>query len=174
MALLQSEIEELERRKASLNLNPNFESDLDKLNRIKYQINLSSSEIGRLELRKDLILEAQREMQSGVSNIDVQQLKQIYQQATSLVSGIQKTFQELHDFHNRMVESKIRFITQDLPKINANLTAQREHLNRLLAEEAKLSAAITQSDSFNVLEQLVVELNAKYQRRANMKTHCAN
>ncbi len=162
MALLQSEIEELERRKESLNLNPNFESDLDKLNRVKYQINLTTSEIGRLELRKDLISEAQREIQSGVSTIDLQQLQQIYQQATSLVRGIQKTFQELLDFHNQMVESKIRFIAQDLPKIDAKLTAQREHLNRLLAEESELSAAITQSDSFEVLEQLIVELNAKH------------
>ncbi len=165
LSLLQSEIEELERRKASLNLNPNFESDLDKLNRIKYQINLTSSEIGRLELRKDLISEAQKEIQSGESTIDLQQLRQIYQQATSLVSEIQKTFQELYDFHNQMVESKIRFITQDLPKIKAKLTVQREHLTRLLVEEAELSAAITKSDSFEVLEQLIVELNAKYQTK---------
>ena len=162
LTILQSELEELERRKASLNLNPNFESDLDKLNRIKYQINLTSSEIGRLELRKDLILEAQKEIQSGESTIDLQQLQHIYQQATSLVSGIQKTFQELYDFHNRMVESKIRFIVQDLPKIEAKLTVQREHLNRLLVEESELSAVITQSDSFEVLEQLIAELNAKY------------
>ncbi len=162
LALLESEIEELESRKASLNLNPNFESDLDKLNRVKYHINLTSSEIGRVELRKNLILEAQQEMQSGISSIDVQQLQQIYQQATSLVSGIQKTFQELHDFHNRMVESKIRFITQDLPKINTELTAKREYLNRLLVEEAELSTVITKSDSFEVLEQLIVELNTKH------------
>jgi uncharacterized protein YydD (DUF2326 family) len=162
LALLQLEIEELECRKASLNLNPDFESDLGKLNRIKYQINLTSSEIGRLELRKDLISEAQREIQSGVSAIDLQQLRQIYQQATSLVSGIQKTFQELHDFHNRMVESKIRFIAKDLPVIDAKLAMQSKHLNRLLVEEAELSAAITQSDSFEVLERLIAELNAKH------------
>lgn len=165
LALLQLEIEELERRKASLNLNPNCESDLDKLNIIKYQVNISSSEIGRLELRKDLISEAQREIQSGSSNIDLQQLQQIYQQATSLASGIQKTFEELHDFHNRMVESKIRFIAQDLPGINTKLIEQRAHLNRLLTEESKLSASITQSDSFAVLERLIAELNAKYERK---------
>lgn len=165
LAILQADIHELERRKASLNLNPNFESDLDKLNRVKYQVNLSSSEIGRLELRKDLITEAQRDVQSGVSNIDLPELRQIYRQATSLVSGIQKTFQELHDFHNRMVESKIRFIVQDLPKIDTNLTEQRKHLSRLLAEEAELSAAVTKSDSFDVLEKLIVELNSKYQTK---------
>jgi uncharacterized protein YydD (DUF2326 family) len=167
LALLQSEIEELERKKSSLNLNPNFESDLDKLNKIKYKINLTSSEIGRLELRKDLILEARKEMQAGESNIDLKQLQQIYQQATSLVSGIQKTFQELYDFHNRMVESKIRFITKDLPKIDEQLTAQREYLKRLLAEETELSTVIIQSDSFDVLEQLIVELNTKYQKKGD-------
>ncbi len=165
LALLQSEIEELDRRKASLNLNPNFESDLDKLNRVKYQVNLTSSEIGRLELRKDLILEAERDMKAGISTIDMNQLRQIYQQATSLVSGIQKTFQELHDFHNRMVESKIQFIAKDLPKIDEEITAKREHLNRLLIEDTELSTSITQSDSFEVLEQLIAELNSKYQMK---------
>ena len=167
LALLQSEIEELERKKSSLNLNPNFEADLDKLNQIKYRINLTSSEIGRLELRKELILEARREMQAGESNIDLKQLQQIYQQATSLVSGIQKTFQELYDFHNRMVESKIRFITKDLPKIDEQLTAQREQLKRLLAEESELSAVIIQGDSFDVLERLITELNARYQKKGD-------
>lgn len=165
LALIQSEIETLERRRATLNLNPNFESDLENLNRVKYQVNISSSEIGRLELRKDLISEAQGEMQSSESTIDTQQLQMIYQQATSLVSGIQKTFEDLNDFHNRMVESKIRFITQDLPKIEKKLTEQHQHLKRLLAEEAELSASIIQSDSFEVLEKLIVELNSKYETK---------
>jgi len=165
--LIQTDIDELERQKASLNLNPNFESDLDKLNKIKYQINLASSEIGRLELRKELISEAQKEEQESKSNIDLQQLQQIYQQATSLVSGIQKTFQDLYNFHNRMVESKIKFIVQDLPEIDAKLATQRKHLNRLLAEKTELSTVIIQSDSFNVLEQLIVELNAKYQKKGD-------
>lgn len=171
LALILSEIEELERQKASLNLNPDFESDMDKLNRIKYELNLTSSEIGRLELRKDLILEAQKEIESSVSTVDIQQLQQIYQQATSLVNGIQKTFQELHDFHNRMVESKIRFIAQDLPGIDAKLAKQRGHLKGLLFKETMLRALIIQSDSFDVLEQLVVELNAKYQLKGEYENN---
>ncbi|MCU0286118.1 MAG: DUF2326 domain-containing protein, partial [Acidobacteria bacterium] len=167
LTILQSEIEELERKKSLLNLNPNFESDLDKLNKIKYQVNFTSSEINRLELRKNLILEAREEMQSGQSNIDLKQLQQIYEQATSLVSGIQKTFQELYEFHNRMVEKKIKFIEEDLPKINMELTAKREYLKRLLAEEVQLNADIVQGDSFNVLEQLINELNARYQKKGD-------
>ena len=143
LALLKSEIEDLEIRKATLNLNPNFEKDLDNLNKVKYEINLIVSEISRLELRKDLILEAQREMQTSKSSIDIKQLEQIYRQATSLVSGIQKTFQELYIFHNQMVNSKIRFIIQDLPKLDEKLTDHHDHLNHLLIKES----GIKQSNS---------------------------
>ncbi|MDU9047659.1 MAG: DUF2326 domain-containing protein [Candidatus Electrothrix sp. Rat3] len=165
--LIQTDIDELERQKASLNLNPNFESDLEKLNQIKYQINLASSEIGRLELRKELILEAQKDMQASKSHIDLQQLQQLYQQASSLVNGLQKTFQDLYEFHNRMVESKTEFVAKDLPEIDAKLAIKRQHLNRLLAEEKELSRVIIRSDSFNVLEQLIVALNTKYQKKGD-------
>jgi len=170
LPLLESEIAELEHRKASLNLNPTFESDLEKLNRIKYQVNVISSEIARLELRKDLILETQTEIQSAKSTIDLQQLKQLYQQATSLTNGIQKTFEELHEFHNRMVESKVRFIVQDLPKVDAELGAKRGQLARLLEEESELGFAITQRDSFEVLEQLIAELNSKHHTKGEYET----
>jgi len=167
LSLLQSEIEELENKKANLNLNPNFESDLCKLNDLKYKINNISSEIGRLDLRKNLILEAQKEMSSKKSSIDLQQLQQIYQQATSLVSGIQKTFNELHDFHNLMIDSKVKFIEKDLPRINEKLHEQQNLLKKLLLEEKELSTAITKTDSFEILENLIVELNNKYEKKGN-------
>jgi uncharacterized protein YydD (DUF2326 family) len=170
LELIQVEIEEIEKKKASLNLNPNFESDLEELNNIKYQINLTSSEISRLNLRKELIIEAQEDMQAGKSNIDLQQLRLIYEQATSLVNEIQKTFDELNEFHNNMVESKIRFITQDLPKIDRKLSGQQDKLHRLLLEEKKLSVAVTQSDSFEVLEQIVSELNEKHRTKGNYES----
>ncbi len=165
LAIIESEIETLEKRKASFNINSKFEEELDKLNEIKYQINLTSSEVSRLELRKSLILETQQEMQSEISSIDMLQLRHIYNQATSLISGIQKTFQELNEFHNKMVESKIRFISQDLPMLNNEIIKKRELLNRLLINEKDLSASITQGDSFKVLEQLISELNEKYYKK---------
>jgi len=170
LSIIQSEIEDLEARKASLNLNPDFEADLVELDKIKYQINLTVSEISRLELRKDLILEAQKQLLSDKSTIDIKQLHQIYQQATSLVSGIQKTFQELFDFHNKMIESRIRFIAQDLPEIETKLAKHREHLRFFLTEETELSTRITQCDSFEVLEQLISNLNARYQNKGEYES----
>ncbi|MCD6381390.1 MAG: DUF2326 domain-containing protein [Candidatus Aenigmarchaeota archaeon] len=170
LAVLKSEIEELEAKKGSLNLNPDFESDLDKLNQLKYKANVTSSEIGRLQLRKKLILEAKTEMEAGVSSIDLNQLRQIYEQATTLVSGIQKSFEDLQEFHNRMVESKIRFITQDLPKIEDELSKQHQKLKRLLSEESEVNTKIIQSDSYEDLETMISELNAKYQKMGEFES----
>lgn len=170
LAVLKIEIEELETKKDSLNLNPDFESELDKLNELKYETNATSSEIGRLQLRKNLILEAKREMEAGVSNIDLNQLKQIYEQATSMVSEIQKSFEDLQEFHNRMVESKIRFISQDLPKIETELSKQKLELTRLLNKQSELNTRIIQSDSFEDLERLIGELNTKYEKKGELES----
>jgi uncharacterized protein YydD (DUF2326 family) len=114
LSILNREIGELNKRKSAFGLNETFEADLEKLNRVKYEITLLSEEVSRLNLRRDLILEAERDMASSKSSIDARQLEQIYRQATTQVGGIQKTFEDLLVFHNRMLEEKIRFITRAL------------------------------------------------------------
>ncbi len=162
LALIESDIEDLERRKESLDLDPDFEADLERLNEVKYRLNLVSSEIGKLELRGNLVQEARDRMRADVSDIDQKQLEQIYRQATSLISGIQKTFQDLCDFHNRMLEEKARFIEKDLPEIEHQLATRRKEIHELLGEERRLSALVVQRDTFENLEKLIVELNEKY------------
>ncbi len=169
LALLNGDIEELERKKSALNINPDFEKDLDNLNAIKFQINLSTFEINRLELRCKILLEAQKEIEAGKSNPDLQQLQQIYRQATTLVDGIQKTFAELCEFHNRMIDAKMRFITRDLPELEADLASQQRYLGSLRQQEAELSERIIQTDSFAALEELIVKLNAMYQRKGELE-----
>ena len=165
LAILDQEIQDLNRRKSSFNLNQNFENDLNELNQVKYQINLNSSELGKLNIRRDLINEALQDIQSGVPNLDLQQLRQIYNQATSQMQGIQKTFEDLCKFHAEMVTRKAEYITKDLPKLNSDIKLKSEHINRLLKKEADLSAAISRSESFEELEKLVVELNDKFRKK---------
>lgn len=165
LAILDGEIELLNRRKVNFNLNENFEADLERLNQVKYQINLVSSEISRLNIRRDLINEARRDIEDGTIQIDLRQLELIYRQATDRIEGIQRTFEELCEFHNRMITEKIRFISKDLPKLEADIQVRSEHLNRLLQQEVELTAAIARSDSFAELEQLIAELNEKYRKK---------
>jgi len=55
LSLIENEIDALDKKKSSLNINEDFKNDLENLNHLKYEINLTSSELGKLSLRKDLI-----------------------------------------------------------------------------------------------------------------------
>lgn len=117
LQLIDQDIKELNIKKKNLNINENFENDLDKLNNLKYRINKISSEITNLNLRRELILEASSDLNSNKTNIDVEQLKQIYNQAKSGLEKLQKSFEELVNFHNQMLSEKIKFINKELPQL---------------------------------------------------------
>lgn len=81
------------------------------------------------------------------------------------MSGIQKKFEELQDFHNRMLASKSRFILEELPKITARIDEERGRLTEMIAEEAKLATTVTKTDSFAVLGKLMAEQNLLFQQK---------
>ena len=165
LALIDNDIEELNKKKSSFNLNENFEKDLDKLNEIKYGVNKLSSTIGKLNIRKDLIRETEEELKSSKSNIDLRQLEIIYEQATNKITTIQKSFSDLVAFHNTMIEEKVKFITKELPILEKSISENNNSLKSLLAEEKKLATAISQSDSFEELEKVISELTEKHRKK---------
>lgn len=165
LTLINNDIEELNKKKSSFNLNENFEKDLDRLNEIRYGINKLSSSIGKLNIRKDLIKEAEEELKSNKSNIDLRQLEIIYEQATNNVKTIQKSFSDLVAFHNTMVDEKVKFITKELPALEKSISESNNSLKRMLIEEQKLTTVISRSDSFDELENIISELTEKYRKK---------
>ena len=165
LSLINNKIEELNKQKANFNLNENFEADLDKLNNLKYQINKTSSEISKLNIRRNLIIEAEQELNSTKSDIDLKQLQLIYQQATSQISNIQKTFDDLFNYHNQMIIEKVKFIKKELPNLDSVIQSKNNILKNLLSDESSLSESIAKSDLFEVLENIIIELNENYRKK---------
>ncbi|PKP61322.1 MAG: DUF2326 domain-containing protein [Candidatus Altiarchaeales archaeon HGW-Altiarchaeales-1] len=161
LSLIEREIEELNKKKSNLNINENFETDLDNLNNVKYTISKLSSEISKLNIRKDLILEAKKELESSKSNIDMQQLRQIYEQATSSLGKLQKSFEELVKYHNQMLSEKVKFITKELPQLESKIREKNNNLKSLLKEESILTSIISKSDTYEELEKLISEISQK-------------
>ncbi|PFS48229.1 hypothetical protein COK87_27755 [Bacillus thuringiensis] len=168
LALINDTISRLERKKNTLNINHNYEEDLINLNNTKYQISNISSKITELSLRKEIILEAEEELKANKSDIDLQQLKRIYNQASENMSNIQKTFEELVDYHNKMLVEKIRFITQDIPGIESEIATLNSSLKSLLSKEKELATKIAKSDTFKDLETIINELNENYRRKGEI------
>lgn len=162
LALIEQDIEKLNKKKLNLNINTNFENDLNKLDSIKYTISKISSELSNLNIRKELILEAKDSLEAGNSNIDIQQLRQIYGQAKYNIGKLQKSFEDLVIYHNQMLNEKVKFITSELPQIDSKITEKNNYLTSLLNEEKKLTSIISKSDTYEELEKLISEINEKY------------
>jgi uncharacterized protein YydD (DUF2326 family) len=162
---INNQIEALNKKKSSLNINKNFESDINSLNEVKYSINSVSSEIASLNLRKNIILDAKQDFESRKSDIDIQVLETIYQQAASLILNLQRKFEELVAYHNQMLVQKIKFITQDLPLIENKIQEKNRDLTSLLSKEQILSEKIMQSDTFEELEGIIQELNDLFKKK---------
>ncbi len=170
LSLINDEIDELEKQKISIANTKELEEKFNLLNEVKYQINLVTSEINRLSLRKSLILEAKEGLEKNYSKVDLEQLKTLYEQATSIIGNLHKTFEDLNYFHNQMIANKIRFITQELPDLEEKINQKDIELKRLLDHENELSKIVTQSDAFESLENLITALNQKYHKKGELES----
>ena len=170
LSLIEIDIQELSIKKTNFSVNEHFEVDLVELNNLKYQINKTSSDLSSLNIKKSLILEAEQELAASQSIIDLAQLRSIYQQAASNIAGIQKTFDDLVEYHNSMVGEKIKFIVKELPGIEASIRAKSLYLRELLDKEKAQAITISKSESFEELEQLIGELNEKFRKKGEYES----
>lgn len=170
LSLLEDEIEVLDKKKSSFNLNESLENDLEQLNIVKYNINKVSSLISKLEIRKNLIEESKEELEESVSNIDLDQIRILYNEFCVNILPVQKTFESLVRYHNNMIVEKVRYIAQDLPELSMKLESAHRELNSLLCQEKELSDSIAKGDSFEELEKVIFELNEKYRAKGEYES----
>jgi uncharacterized protein YydD (DUF2326 family) len=162
ISILDKDIEQLNKQKENLNINENFRNDVDKLNEIKYELMKSANKLTNYEIRKNIILDAEKEMNDKISNIDINNLKNIYSQAGQFIENLNKSFEEVLNFHNEMLEEKIRFITKELPSLNNSIETENKIINKLIEEEKIIAEIVSKSSTYEDLEKIVEELNKKY------------
>lgn len=168
LLVIERAISDLTRQKETLNLNEDFEGDLSELNSTKSEISSISTYLSRLEFRKALIEESKQDLENQSSDIDVESVRKIYNEAKALMPEIQKSFEETIKFHNAMVANKIKYITQDFPELLQEINDLKNRMNHLVSSEAKLTKKIKSSKTVADLEVIIIELNKLYERKGNL------
>lgn len=169
LLVINRSIEEFEERKNKFNLNENFNQELSVLNQTKSDINKHSTELSRLEMRKELILESKDDLEKDLAKIDTQQISRLYKEAKSLVPDIQKSYEETLAFHNQMVKEKIRYITQELPELEIALNGIKRKISELLITEKNITARLVKTKVAEELQQIISELNRAYEKKGNLE-----
>ena len=170
LGLTDAKIEELEKKKNSLGINPDFEVLISQLNDIRCQINILNIDIATLKLKESTIVETQKEIEAQHSDIDTSQLETLYREAKALIPDLQKSFEELVDYHNKMVASRSRFVSIALPGIRQQINDKQSKLRGLLSKEEEMSKLVTKSETYESLEDLITEMNKEYQKKGEYET----
>lgn len=165
LGVIENEIVKYEQKKSELNINPDLESDVQKLNEVKMELNKVLGELTSLTIRKDVIKEAESDMMNRRFDEDMDQLRVIYEQACRFIPQMQHNFEELVSYHNQMLVNKTKFMTQELPDLEDKIQAITARVDQLREEEAKLQVAITASDTFADMEEIIKQLNDLYQKK---------
>lgn len=173
LAIIESDIECLDRRKSELHINPDFEKDLERLNAVKVRLSERVVIQNTLQLRYSLIEEAVEEMNARKSDIDTKQLELIYRQASAMIGNLHHTFEELVSYHNEMLARKAAFVSEELPQIKKSILECNKEIASLRVEEKNLAEKLSQSVSVEAIEDLVSQLFQKYHEKGSLEQRIA-
>lgn len=168
LLVINRNIAELTEKKERLNVNEDYESDLELFNATKLKINEVSSRIGSLEMRLSLIQESKIELKKDISKINTDDIKALYSEAKKLLPDLQKTFEDTVDFHNRMIRNKLDFITKEVPAIENLLKSSKAEISDLRSIETKLAEKIKNSDLMEDLQAIVTDLSKAHEQKGEL------
>ena len=171
LSVIESDIEKLIERKDNLNINENLQLDINSLNALRAQINKVTSRTSLLSLRRELIDETVESFDKQNFGEDVVQLEMIYKQASAYVPKMQRTFKELVDFHNTMLENKKAFVAQELPSIQEEIESLSVELERLKEKETVMAEKVLKSDTYEELEVIIVQLSELSRRKGEFESY---
>ena len=171
LSVIESDIEKLIERKDNLNINENLQLDINSLNALRAQINKVTSRTSLLSLRRELINETVESFDKQNFGEDVVQLEMIYKQASAYVPKMQRTFKELVDFHNTMLENKKAFVVQELPSIQEEIESLSVELERLKEKETVMAEKVLKSDTYEELEDIIVQLSELSRRKGEFESY---
>lgn len=169
LIIIDKQIEALHKKKELFNLNEKYEEELQHLNDVKSNINKTSTNISRLELRRELILESKADFEKDVTNINIDQIKRMYEKAKSFIPNIQKTFEETVTFHNEMINQKVAYIIEELPTLENEINQNKRQLNSLILQEKSISESLNKSGAIEDLQIIINDLNSYYERKGNFE-----
>ncbi len=169
LTFLNGKIEDLNQRKSKFKLNENYDLDIKKLNEIKLLLNRNATELSRLEIRKDLIIESKEDLEQEYTQIDTSQIKTLYEKAKSLITNIQVSFEDTVKFHNDLISEKLEYITKELPDIESQIRKIKSEIINLRAEEDKLTNTLNKSVLVEDFEKIILELNREFERKGKLE-----
>jgi uncharacterized protein YydD (DUF2326 family) len=165
---LQQSINELKKKKSELDLEDEFQVQLDAFDQLKAELTRIATQLSGVHLRRQLIEDSARSLERDISRVSSEEIKRLYEEAKVLLPTLQRSFDESLAFHNEMVKNKLAYITKELPALLGEERTLKRKVNELEAQANEFKALFQKEQTLEALERINTDLQSQIVRHAKL------
>lgn len=162
--LIENDLNILTSKRKNLDYMESYKEELQKKRQLATSIKNLEEQAQLLDFDINLINKNIKKLNNEKSNINVNQIRNIYNEAKAYINNISKTFNDVVKFHNTMIQNRIDFITEQLEIKKEELKKIIKYRNILLEKKKKITIDILDEgllDELNVLNTKIESLNVE-------------
>lgn len=164
------DIKKAQLKRSQLNVDPFYSEKLKQLDNLKYEQNILANQLTAGRLRESLIEEAQEQVKSKKSLIDVEELTALYGEAQNLLSNLETSFEQLLQYNNAMVDSRSNFIGRELPAIKKKNDGLERRISTVQGNIKDLRDKLAESNTTQELENLSEKLGQLFETKGRLSS----
>ena len=164
LEMVNTDLDVLSEKRQKLSYMDTYREELDNKRKLTVKINEIQKNMQFLEFEIENIESSIRELSQEKKNVNFATLRAIYEEAKRYVPNLQKSYEDLVNFHNTMIQNRIDFIREQLLVKQKILTQYSEQLDDALTEKEKITVEVLDEgllDEFNMLNKKIEELSLK-------------
>lgn len=164
LEIINSDLDDLYNKRQKLSYMDIYRDELDTKRKLTLRINDIQEKMELLEFEIDNIEKSILKLSEEKRDIDFDTLSAIYDEAKSYIPELQKSFEDMVNFHNTMIQNRIDFIQQQLKSKHELLEQYSQQLGSILEEKEKVTIEALDEgllDELNMLNKKIEELSFK-------------
>jgi uncharacterized protein YydD (DUF2326 family) len=165
---LQGVIDEKEKQIKNIDLPKTYEVLIERLKVLKSKTAELSSLVGNINTKISLSQKTRNELIHSESKIDPNAIGKLYEEAKLLLGNVQRPFEEVLEFHNKMVSNKIKFVEQHISKLEQERNAAKQELDALLKDQSHVLRMLDDTGTFDDLIKVREEVNVLYVEKGKL------
>lgn len=167
--VLDNDIQVEENKIKKMSIPEAYDQQMKELKTIRETIPKLSVELNDLEYRIKLSKKSIEELLSSKSLVDPKVLENIYSEAKRFIPNLQVKYENLYEFHNKMVGNKANFIQSQLDTYIRLYHYKEKLLHKRLKEEQEILVLLNDNNSFNDIIVLNKKVNKLYQQKGEQE-----
>ncbi|MGA5691340.1 DUF2326 domain-containing protein [Cytobacillus pseudoceanisediminis] len=162
--LVEKELKDFLKKRKEFDYMDTYKEELEKKRTLTARINELEEVVQLLEFDIKTIFKSISKLRSEKSNVDLNRLEYLYNEAKAYIDNLDKTYKEVVNFHNTMIQNRIDFINAQLDSKNSELKRVIEERDYLLEQKKDFTIEVLDEgllEELNVLSTKIEKLNVE-------------